>query len=128
MNSFQKESKLEDKLIGVWIYNVAEGDQITYDKAKKFKKDVGGIEFKKDGKLINRENMSWCGTEPVTFKNYNGTWKISPDSIITITTEYDRDKEEETLKFVSVDDHTLKVLYIDWHKIEKPVMLPKQNK
>jgi hypothetical protein len=128
LNSFRYQTKLEDKLVGVWIFNVAEGEQLTYNRAKELKEDVGGYKFKKDDKLIYRQNMSWCGTSPISYKNYDGRWEISPDSVITITSGYYGGESEKKLKLISIDNHTLKAVYIESHRIEKPVMLLNKTK
>ncbi|CAF1324172.1 unnamed protein product, partial [Didymodactylos carnosus] len=44
-----------------------------------------GYEFKSDGKFIQRENVGWCGTPPITYGNYDGQWNVINETMLTIS-------------------------------------------
>lgn len=85
--NFQDSSKIEDLLIGVWVYDTTQKGETAYRKSKAFLYDLPGIEFKTDGKLLIRVNSSRCGTPPITYSKYEGSWKIL-DSTIIIKSKY----------------------------------------
>ena len=78
----------QNELISVWVYSDYENEVIEYVKSKNFNKNESGIEFKKNGKLIKRQNIGWCGTPPITYDNYDGSWEFSSDSTLTIIYDY----------------------------------------
>jgi hypothetical protein len=39
-------------------------------------------------KLIDLKNAGWCGTPPISDKNYEGTWESIDGKLIKINTEY----------------------------------------
>ncbi len=74
-----------NELIGTWVYSTYKDDLLYYKKKNNLKKDNAGIEFFKSGKLIKRQNESGCGTPPITYKNFNGSWEKKTDSTISLT-------------------------------------------
>lgn len=97
-----------DPLIGSWI-NPAYIDTLwRYERADALKDDCPGITFKPDGLLIERKNAGWCGTPPITYANYNGTWTRN-DSLIRITVGYWGGEADYQWKVISVDDRYLTV-------------------
>jgi len=72
-------------LIGRWEHpaytdNVEGRIFISYERTDTLSSD--GIEFKKNGLLIERKNAGWCGTPPVTYTNYFGNWHIQNEDIV----------------------------------------------
>ena len=37
--------------------------------------------------MIERKNIGWCGTPPITYGNYDGNWQ-EQESILNINTSY----------------------------------------
>ena len=103
----------------VWVNDGWKGDTVIYRNQSDFEKDTGGYQFKKNGKLVSRQNASFCGTPPITYENYGGSWlQIAPDTL-SINAEYwgtghNMSKELLTYKFyiISIDDNTLKLSYV----------------
>ncbi len=81
--SFDHENIL---LIGIWVYSDYSNGTTKYVKSKSFKKDTRGIEFKKDGIIIQRKNFNRCATSPYTpmYKDCNGHWEFNTKSVFTI--------------------------------------------
>jgi hypothetical protein len=85
--SDQAPVKIDDEIIGAWVFSKYEDGLRHYVKKNKLAKDKAGIEFKSDGKFIIRQNVSWCGTPPITYGNYEGVWEKGSDSTLLITYE-----------------------------------------
>ena len=75
---------LDEKLLGTWVYSNYENKSIQFKKKRSFQSDKPGIQFKKNGTLMKRQNSGWCGTPPISYKNYKGFWKTTSDSTINI--------------------------------------------
>lgn len=77
----------EGDLVGNWINPEYKDSLMMLEKSAALKPNVYGISFKADGKLVERKIDGWCGTPPVVYKDYEGTW-TSQDSFITIEVGY----------------------------------------
>jgi hypothetical protein len=103
--------KNED-LIGVWVFSIYKDDCMEYTTMKSLLKNESGFVFKKNGRLIIRQNSSWCGTPPIEYKNYNGTWKYTSDSSILINYKYWGGKAAMELKIIDLNPNILKLKVI----------------
>lgn len=72
-----------DKLIGHWINPVSNDAELKLTRANSLKNDAYGISFLTESTCIERSS-GWCGTPPLTFFDYQGTWTRN-DSILIIT-------------------------------------------
>ncbi len=80
-SSFRIDTKL---LSGVWVptqNGVLEWTEVI-------PKNKRCYVFRANGSLIVRQNVGWCGTPPITYGNYNGTWKRTSDSTLSLHYEY----------------------------------------
>ncbi len=118
--SFNKsENTINQNLIGVWVYESHQDKKMKLKKRFKFKRNQFGVEFKKNGKLIRRQNVGWCGTPPITYGNVDGTWKANNDSLVTIKYEYWGGESEEDWKILYVDKKELKINLVRRKSLEK---------
>lgn len=72
-----------EKLIGYWINPKYHDAELKLERAGSLKKNEYGIAFLAASECIERSS-GWCGTPPLTFFDYQGTW-IKNGSIIIIT-------------------------------------------
>jgi len=101
-----------DHLIGSW-FNPQNNDSIvTYERSGGLVENDYGFSFKEDYTFIERKNAGWCGTPPISYADYNGTWS-KKDSIIEITVGYWGGISDYTWKMVSVDETTLRIIRIE---------------
>ena len=110
--------KLKKSIIGTWVHDSYSENSAIFISSDSLKRDAPGIEFKKDGTLIKRQNDGWCGTPPITYSNQDGTWKIISDTSIQITYSYWRGQVEEDLwiqpsekgilKYETIESRTIK--------------------
>lgn len=69
------------ELSGSWYYNEYSGSSIVYHKNKAFEEDKYSITFNNDYTLTEHKNIGWCGTPPVVYGDYNGTWTYNEEFI-----------------------------------------------
>lgn len=56
------------------------------------------------GVFLERKNAGWCGTPPITYGDFDGTWMEDEDGFIYITSEYWGGTQDLTFKLISVDE------------------------
>lgn len=100
--------KNED-IVGVWVFSIYKDDYIEYTKMKSLNKNESGFVFKKNGRLTKRQNSSWCGTPPIEYKNYKGTWKYTSDSTILINHKYWGGQAESELLIIDLNQKSLRL-------------------
>jgi hypothetical protein len=109
-NVIVDSSKIDDsaKLIGCWI-NPQLSDTIwTFDKAENLQENTYGFIFNYEQVFIERDHSGWCGTAPVSYSDYEGTWSKN-DYIINIASKYWGGTTDYQWKIISVDENTLKI-------------------
>ena len=108
----------EKEIIGVWVYHEYTDENSVFVKEKKFDDNKPGIEFKSNGTLSKRQNIGWCGTPPVSYGNYDGTWKKTSDSTLTMRYKYWGGEAEQDLQIISCDTKRLVVKFQDTRYFE----------
>ena len=110
--SCEKEPKLliqnSDELMGSWTNQVINDTIIEFTKADSLKNNDYGFEFKPDQAFIERKNAGWCGTPPIAYADFEGTWQRQ-DSILIIIVEYWGGTADYKWEISSVDENRLKI-------------------
>lgn len=101
----------DNLLIGVWNYEVYQGEAAVFIRSEVFT-DNHCYMFNTDGTLTERKNSGWCGTPPVSYSDFDGTWKILNDTLIYVTVGYWGGTTSYKLDIESLNTNTLKVITI----------------
>lgn len=56
--------------------------------------------------FIERKNAGWCGTPPIAYADFNGSWAKN-DSLIDITVDYWGGVANYHWKIISIDNNNL---------------------
>jgi hypothetical protein len=96
-------------LIGNWINPTAMDTLWKYERANSLIENDYGFSFEQGQAFIERKNAGWCGTPPITYANFDGTW-TSNDTIINITVDYWGGTADYQWKIISLDESSL-VIY-----------------
>ena len=76
-----------DDLIGTWI-NPQYGDStIIFEKSDQVPDDGYSLTFKSNQTLTERKNVDGCGTPPITYGDFDGSW-LQNESIINIEVSF----------------------------------------
>lgn len=86
-NHSESNTKNPDLLLGYWVDPIFTDSTTTFKKATTLKENEYGIVFQPGKLFIERKNSGWCGTPPVAYADFEGTWSRN-DSIIKITVGY----------------------------------------
>lgn len=99
---------VEENIVGSWTFDFSKGGgTIQLKKVNKLKRDASGITFKADGTLIKRQNEGWCGTPPISYKNFPGTWKKTAENTLVLKYRYWGGKINSTWKITEVSENTI---------------------
>lgn len=98
----------DNLLVGTWIYTGNRNNLDVYSRSLGFE-DKHCYRFNLDGTMQERNIAGWCGTPPVSYSNYEGTWNIQDDSIIYINAEYWGGTRAYKLGIHSLDSDSLMI-------------------
>ena len=99
-------------LIGTWVYKGYE--QINteyvavYSRKPNFDDDNSGISFRGFSKLVERKSVGWCGTPPISYGQYNGSYTLK-DKLITTESDGWNGKKTSRYEIISIDNNLLKI-------------------
>lgn len=100
-----------DLLLGNWI-NLEYSDSIfTAERSTELDLNQYCIGFDSNNLFLENKNIGWCGTPPVTYGKYEGSWQLE-DSVLTIETPYWGGTAEYTWKILEVNESDLKIWII----------------
>jgi hypothetical protein len=71
-----------------------------------------GIVFNSDGNILERKNAGWCGTPPLIYNDFNGTWEIK-DPTIKIHVAYWGGMADYSWKIITIDNNELNIVPIE---------------
>ena len=101
-----KAKSLADQIVGVWEMQYSGENKMTFRKVKQLAHDQGGIEFLADRTVKLKRNAGWCGTPPISYGEYIGSWKIEGNSLF-YNYEYNKQELKNELKFIEGSDRSL---------------------
>jgi hypothetical protein len=101
----------EHPLIGLWNLSEYQDNMVVYSRQNEFK-DNPGINFHADGTLTVRQNSGWCGTPPVSYANYEGSWSTLNDTLLQVSAGYWGGTLNYRVDVESVTADSLKVIMI----------------
>ena len=99
-------------IIGTWVENGYEDDLTLLNRANKLDPSKYGFTMEDNGSFIERKNAGWCGTPPITYDNFEGTWEALSDSLIEITVSYWGGTMTYQMRIVSLDAEDLRIRYL----------------
>lgn len=97
-----------DQLIGNWINPIVIDTIWKYERANSLKDNSYGFSFQSRQLFVERKNAGWCGTPPIAYSDFDGTW-TKKDSIIKITVAYWGGLVDYQWKIISLDDKNLTI-------------------
>ncbi len=105
----------DNLLIGVWNFSESNNNDNIFIRSNEFIEDHC-YKFNSNGTMTERQNAGWCGTPPITYADYPGTWDIINDTLIRINVEYWGGTNKYKLDIQSVDSDFLIVTFIPENK------------
>ena len=100
------------EIVGTWIENEYKGDTLLLQRNGAFDKEKYGFTISEDGTFVEHKNAGWCGTPPITYDSFNGTWEAVSDSLLDITVAYWGGMITYQMRIVSLDAEELAIRYL----------------
>jgi hypothetical protein len=100
-----------NKLLGTWIKPVYVDTLRRFERTNALQDTAYGFSILSDKVFIERKNSGWCGTPPISYENYKGSWTEN-DYILSINVGYWGGTVDYQWKIISVDDKYLTVYKI----------------
>lgn len=110
-NEPELKSENSALLTGSWTSPVFEDSIYTFTRATSLQENDYGLTFKADNQLVERKIAGWCGTPPVAYSDYLGTW-TEADSTLYISSFFWGGTVHYQWKIVSLDNQNLIVKVI----------------
>jgi hypothetical protein len=101
----------DNALEGIWNFSEYDNDIQVFKRSQEFS-DCHGYKFSSGRTLVERKNSGWCGTPPVSYADYEGTWEILNDTLIKINVGYWGGSMIYKLDIESVSAETLRIVTI----------------
>lgn len=76
----------DNLLIGTWVEPFYDEEKTTFKRNNDLPNNASGITFKQDGSFVERSS-GWCGTPPLSYSDYIGSFEID-ETLVKITTEF----------------------------------------
>jgi hypothetical protein len=99
-------------IVGTWISDGYLGDTTLMKRAGELDDENYGFTFQEDGTFIERKNSGWCGTPPIAYANFDGTWEVVSDSLLDITVGYWGGMMTYQIRIISVTGENLAMKYL----------------
>lgn len=116
LNSCEKNEDLSTEtnnlLVGHWVQASWSEENTTFRRASSLPENDYGLAIKSNGTLIERKNAGWCGTPPISYADYEGSWSQN-DSSLLINVSFWGGIAQLTWEIESVDATTLIVKRIE---------------
>ena len=110
----QPEELAEDqlKITGVWINQQANDNTFTYQRAESLIDNEYCFAISPNGKFTEHKNSGFCGTPPISYAEYEGSWTYS-DSILHISVPYWGGNSTYKWKVLEVDETHISILWLE---------------
>ena len=99
-------------IVGTWVDDGQKGDTLLLQRSGAFDKEKYGFTINDDGSFIERKNSGWCGTPPIAYDNFEGSWEAVSDSLLDITVAYWGGMMTYQIRIVYLDAEELAIRYL----------------
>jgi hypothetical protein len=99
-------------IVGTWVEDEYQGDTLYLDRSETIDKNRYGFTIHEDGTFIEHKNAGWCGTPPITYDSFDGTWEAVSDSLLDITVAYWGGVMTFQMRIVYLDAEKLAIRYL----------------
>lgn len=100
-----------DEICGTWVGFDNEGDVTILNQADSLELGNYGIVFRTDGTCLERKNTGWCGTPPIAYGDFEGTWERLSEDLLEIEVGYWGGTMTYQLEIIELGAEELKVRY-----------------
>ena len=100
-------------LEGTWTYVYSDEDNVRVYARMDEPDSQGWIQFSEGGKLQVRQNAGWCGTPPISYRTYEGSYELTAQGQLTLKHGFWGGIDTSYHKLIDVSADTLRLQFID---------------
>jgi|WetSurMetagenome_2_1015567.scaffolds.fasta_scaffold01943_12 hypothetical protein len=100
----------DNAMLGTWVNTGYQDDMSIYERASDLS-DNPCFTFNSDGTMVERKNSGDCGTPPIVYANYGGTWRIINDTLVRVNVGYWGGTTTYNMNIKYVSPTTLNVIF-----------------
>ena len=101
----------DNLLIGNWNYSDYNDDALLFERSNGFVDDHC-YKLIPEGSMTERINSGWCGTPPISFEDFPGTWSVINDTLVEVSVGYWGGTDNYILDFKFLGQNLLELKYI----------------
>ena len=101
----------DNLLIGIWNYSDFSDNVYLFDRSPAMVNNHC-YQFNVDGTLTERKNSGSCGTPPISYADFAGTWTMINDTLVQVDVGYWGGTTTYWLDIESIDSKRLKAVYM----------------
>ena len=94
---------------GHWSFPEYTDSAVIYSRVSDLSLDNYGFSILDNGVFIEKKNSGWCGTPPISYTLYTGSWREISDSILFIQTEYWGGELELKYYLIRIENDTIEI-------------------
>ena len=98
-------------IVGTWVEEGYKEDVLILDRVTDLDPARYGFTIHGDGTFIEHKNAGWCGTPPIAYDQFEGTWTAVSDSLLSIEVGYWGGIITYQMRIVSLDFEKLAIRY-----------------
>ncbi len=99
-------------ITGAWVENGYVENMTMFQRSEALEASKYGFILGGDGSFVERKNSGWCGTPPIAYADYEGTWEALSDSLLEVTVGYWGGVMTYQMRIVSLESDQLKIRYL----------------
>ena len=99
-------------IVGTWVETGTQEDILHLTRQEDLDPALYGFIIGEDGSFVERKNSGWCATPPITYENFEGTWKAVSDSLLEITVGYWGGSMTYQMRIISLSGNDLAIRFL----------------
>lgn len=101
----------DNLLIGNWNYSDYNDDAFLFERSNGFVDDHC-YKFIPEGSMTERKNSGWCGTPPISYEDFPGTWSVINDTLVEVSVGYWGGTDNYIIDYKFLGQNLLELKYI----------------
>lgn len=94
------------EISGYWHNGEFSDSTSTFYRTNELSDNQYCFGFEANGKFVERKNSGWCGTPPIAYSEYEGTWTIS-DSTVNISVPFWGGESQLSWQIIEINNQQL---------------------
>ncbi len=80
------KNPVNNDYVGHWEITSYESNSEIYERVDALPSDNYGFSIIKDGTFVENKNAGWCGTPPICYDRFGGSWESVSENMLELNT------------------------------------------